>query len=293
MKVAVIGGSGQLGNDVSAAFVSAGHNVTSLDHSMIEIASLNSVQASLGLIQPDLIVNTAAFHHVEKCEADPSQAFAINGAGARNVAMAAESLGAKLIHISTDYVFDGKTQTPYTEEAVPTPLNVYGNTKLSGEMFVRSMSSRHFVVRVSAIYGSHPCRAKGGVNFVELMLKLSCEREEIRVVDDEFVSPTPTSDIARQLVTLSQTAEYGLFHATTEGSCSWYEFARAIFELSGSKVRLERARPGEFPAKVARPKYSVLENRALKQKSLNVFTPWEQGLANYLASRVRDNRAPA
>lgn len=293
MKVAVIGASGQLGNDVSAAFVSTGHNVTSLDHSLIEVSSLDSVQASLGQIQPDLIVNTAAFHHVEKCEADPSQAFAINAAGARDVAMVAESLGAKLIHVSTDYVFDGKTQTPYTEEALPAPLNVYGNTKLSGEMFVRSMSSRHFVVRVSAIYGSNPCRAKGGLNFVELMLKLSREREEIRVVDDEFVSPTPTSEIARQLVALSQTSEYGLYHATAEGSCSWYEFARAVFELSGSKVRLERARPGEFPAKVARPKYSVLENRALKRRSLNVFTNWEQGLATYLTSRVRSNRAPA
>lgn len=293
MKVAVIGASGQLGNDVSAAFVSTGHNVSSLDHSLIEVSSLDSVQASLGQIQPDLIVNTAAFHHVEKCEADPSQAFAINAAGARDVAMVAESLGAKLIHVSTDYVFDGKTQTPYTEEALPAPLNVYGNTKLSGEMFVRSMSSRHFVVRVSAIYGSNPCRAKGGLNFVELMLKLSREREEIRVVDDEFVSPTPTSEIAGQLVALSQTSEYGLYHATAEGSCSWYEFARAVFELSGSKIRLERARPGEFPAKVARPKYSVLENRALKRRSLNVFTNWEQGLATYLTSRVRSNRAPA
>ncbi|HKR96770.1 MAG TPA: NAD(P)-dependent oxidoreductase, partial [Candidatus Angelobacter sp.] len=176
---------------------------------------------------------------------------------------------------------------PYTEDDSANPLNVYGNTKLSGEHFVRSINPRHFVVRVSAIYGENPCRAKGGLNFVELMLKLSQERPELRVVDDEFVTPTATAQIARQLVELSQSSHYGLYHATAEGSCSWYEFAAAIFELTGTKVRLERARPGEFPAKVPRPKYSVLENKALKSRSLNVFTPWQDGLSQYLANRQK------
>lgn len=287
MKVAVLGANGQLGADVGAAFLAAGHDVIALDHATVEISSLDSVQQSLIQAQPTIIVNTAAFHHVEKCEADPAQAFAVNSMGARHIAQAADSLGAKLIHISTDYVFNGDKRTPYIEEDIPAPLNVYGNTKLSGELFVRCICSRHFVVRVSAIYGSNPCRAKGGLNFVELMLKLSREREEIRVVDDEFVSPTPTLDIARQLVVLSQTSEYGLYHATAEGSCSWYEFAHVIFDLTGARVRLERASPGEFPAKVSRPKYSVLENQALKRKSLNVFCPWQNGLENYLASRAR------
>lgn len=289
MKVAVIGANGQLGEDVSAAFLDAGNEVTRFDHSALEISSIESVQESLNQLRPEIVINTAAFHHVEKCEANPSQAFAMNGIGARNVAQVADGLGAKLIHISTDYVFDGNKRTPYTEEDDSLPLNVYGNTKLSGEYFVRCTSSRHFVVRVSAIYGTHPCRAKGGLNFVELMLKLAREREEIRVVDDEFVSPTPTVDIARQLVALSQTSHYGLYHATAEGSCSWYEFARAIFDLTGTKIRLERAKPGEFPAKVPRPKYSVLENQALKSRSLNVFAPWQAGLENYLAGRRRDD----
>lgn len=163
------------------------------------------------------------------------------------------------------------------------PLNVYGNSKLAGEYFVRAENPRHFVVRVSGLYGSHPCRAKGNLNFVETMLKLGRERDELRVVNDEFVTPTPTVEVARQLVALSRTSDYGLYHATAEGECSWYEFAKAIFELSGTRVRLEAARPGEFPAKVARPKYSVLENAELKKKSRNIFQHWKKGLEHYLA----------
>jgi len=285
MRVAVIGGNGQLGRDIAVAFAADNHSVTSLTHEEIEISSLESVRASLAAVRPEIIVNTAAFHHVEKCEADPAIAFTVNGIGARNVAQIANVSGSTLLHISTDYVFDGRKNAPYIEEDAPVPLNVYGNTKLSGEYFVRSTSPRHFVVRVSAIYGENACRAKGGLNFVELMLKLSREREELRVVDDEFVSPTPTVQIARQLVSLSQSSDYGLYHATCEGSCSWFEFASAIFELTRTKIRLEPARPGEFPAKIPRPKFSVLENKALKSKSLNVFTHWKDGLKNYLARK--------
>ena len=285
MKVAVIGASGQLGRDVSKAFVAAGDVVTPLDHAHMDIASAESVKNSLSLSQADIVVNTAAFHHVEKCEADPALAFAVNSLGARNVAQVTDSLGAKLVHISTDYVFDGKKKTPYTEQDPAAPLNAYGNTKFSGELFVRCANPRHFVVRVSAIYGSNPCRAKGGLNFVELMLKLSREREEVRVVDDEFVSPTPTVEIAKQLVVLAKTSEFGLYHATAEGSCSWYEFASAIFDMSDAKVRLEHACSGDFPAKVPRPKYSVLENAGLKSRSLNIFGHWKEGLKNYLAGR--------
>jgi dTDP-4-dehydrorhamnose reductase len=142
------------------------------------------------------------------------------------------------------------------------------------------------VLRVSAIYGQQPCRAKGGLNFVELMLKLSQERDELRVVDDEFITPTPTVQIAAQLVALSRSSNYGLYHGTAEGSCSWYEFASEIFRVTGARVRLEKARPGEFPAKVPRPKYSVLENRALKTARLNVFTDWRDGLKGYLNART-------
>jgi dTDP-4-dehydrorhamnose reductase len=286
MKVAVIGGNGQLGREVASAFTAEGHAVTSLTHQDLEVSSLGSVRTALGALRPDLVVNTAAFHHVERCEAEPGLAFAVNGIGARTLAQFTEETASTIIHISTDYVFDGRKNSPYIEQDAAVPLNVYGNTKLSGELFVRTTNPRHFVVRVSAIYGHNPCRAKGGLNFVELMLKLSREREEIRVVNDEFVTPTPTAQIARQLLALSQSSSYGLYHASCEGSCSWFEFAAAIFELTKTGIRLEPARPGEFPAKVPRPKYSVLENHALKSKSLNVFTHWKQGLEDYLARRA-------
>lgn len=287
MRVAVIGGNGQLGRDVASAFADEGHEVTSLTHQSIEVSSLASVRESFSALRPELVVNTSAFHHVEKCEADPAQAFAVNGIGARNLSHITAETGATLMHVSTDYVFDGHKNAPYTEEDAPGPLNVYGNTKLSGELFVQATNPRHFIVRTSAIYGENPCRAKGGLNFVELMLKLSRERSELRVVDDEFVTPTPTVQIAQQLVALSRSSDYGLYHATAEGSCSWFEFASAIFDLTKTKIRLEPARPGEFPVKVARPKYSVLENKALKSRSLNVFTHWKEGLENYLARRTQ------
>jgi dTDP-4-dehydrorhamnose reductase len=293
MKVAVIGSTGQLGRDVVAGFSASGSAVTELSHEDVDIASLESVHRSLEAIHPDLVVNTAAFHHVEKCESDPALSFSVNALGARNVAQVTNSLGAKLFHISTDYVFGGEKQSPYIETDRAMPVNVYGNSKLSGEHFVAATNPRHFILRVSALYGINPCRAKGGLNFVELMLKLSREREEVRVVDSEFVSPTPTADVAAQMVEMAGTAEYGLYHATAEGSCSWFQFARAIFDLTESKVRLERANPGEFPVRVARPKYSVLENAALKKISMNVFAPWRRGLENYLSKRTSRMATPA
>jgi dTDP-4-dehydrorhamnose reductase len=284
MKVVVIGGNGQLGSDVVRAFVGNSDDVCSLNHADVELANIDSIAQRLKEVRPQVIVNTAAMHHVENCECDPGKAFAVNGIGARNLSLVAHDIDATLIHVSTDYVFDGAKGSPYDESDAPRPLNVYGNTKLAGEHFIRSTSDKHFVVRTSAIYGKSPCRAKGGVNFVELMLKLARERGKVRVVDSEFVTPTRTTEIARQMVSLSRSDSYGLYHATAEGYCSWYEFAREIFRLTNTKVSLEVAGPNEFPSKVPRPKYSVLENRALKIRDLNVFKPWQEGLREYLSS---------
>jgi dTDP-4-dehydrorhamnose reductase len=291
MRVAVLGANGQLGEDITAAFLAQGDEVAPLTHEDVEVTSLDSVKQSLENARPELVINTTAFHNVDRCEDEPARAFAVNGMGARNVAQVTNLLGAKLLHISTDYVFDGTKSTPYTEEDRPRPLSVYGNSKLSGEYFVRSINPRHFVVRVSAIYGQNPCRAKDGLNFVELMLKASRERDEVQVVADQRVTPTPTIEIARQLVSLGKISDYGVYHATAEGSCSWYEFARAIFDLTGANIRLERPRPGEYPAKANRPKNSVLENAALKSISLNVFGHWREGLETYLAGRKQAKKA--
>jgi dTDP-4-dehydrorhamnose reductase len=282
MRIAVIGANGQLGVDICAALTSAGHEVVGLTHADIEILDANSVASIFAARRPEAIVNTAAMHQVDRCEEDPAKAFAINGIGVRNVAQAAATIGAYLLHVSTDYVFDGSKQAPYIETDAPKPLNVYGNTKLAGEYFTLTSGGEAAVLRVSGIYGASPCRAKGGLNFVRLMLKLAAERPEIRVVDDEILSPTYTVDIAQQAAMLVNARRPGLFHGTAQGSCSWYEFARMIFSLTGTKANLQKARPGEFPAKVRRPSYSVLDNAALAAAGIDIMPVWSDGLARYL-----------
>jgi dTDP-4-dehydrorhamnose reductase len=287
MKIAVIGANGQLGSDLALAFSENGDAVCALTHADIEISNLPSVSHALEDIRPEVVVNTAAMHHVENCEREPEKAFAVNALGPKNLALVARDLGAVLLHVSTDYVFDGSKGIPYLEEDNPRPLNAYGITKLAGEHFVRATTAKQFVIRTSGLYGKSPCRAKGGLNFIELMLKLAKERGEVRVVDSEVVTPTSTAELAQQMVQLSRSDCYGLYHATAEGSCSWYEFAREIFAITDTPVRLKVAAPDEFPAKVARPKYSVLENRALKNRGLNAFKPWQDGLHMYLGNRIK------
>jgi dTDP-4-dehydrorhamnose reductase len=291
MRVAVIGADGQLGTDLSQAFEQNGDDVHGLGHAEVEITSPESVEDALSKIGPDLVVNTAAFHQVEQCESQTAKAFAVNACGVRNLAVAVARLGAVIIHLSTDYVFDGSKGTPYLETDLPRPLNAYGTTKLAGEHFVSSASPRHFVVRTSALYGKHPCRAKGGLNFVELMRKLAKDDKEIKVVNNEFVTPTATLELAKQIVQLSRSDAFGLYHATAEGSCSWYEFAREIFELTGTGARLKVAGATDSPPKVRRPKYSVLENAALKSLGMNVFRNWRDGLKDYLTAPVSAGKA--
>ncbi|MFZ0294738.1 MAG: dTDP-4-dehydrorhamnose reductase [Candidatus Sulfotelmatobacter sp.] len=285
MKVAVIGASGQLGQDVVRAFADRGDEVRSLNHQDIELFNLDSVVACLRAAQPEVVVNTAAMHHVENCEQQPERAHEVNVVGAKNLATATRDLGSVLIHVSTDYVFDGHKGKPYVETDEARPLNVYGRTKLAGEQFVQEINPRHYVLRTAGLYGSHPCRAKGGQNFVDLMLRLARERGCVRVVDSEFTTPTATADVARQIAALSRADAYGLYHATAEGSCSWYEFAQEIFRVADVSVKLEVAGPDEFPAKVPRPAYSVLENRGLKCHDLNLFCPWQEGLNAYLSEK--------
>jgi dTDP-4-dehydrorhamnose reductase len=285
MRIAVIGANGQLGHDVVRTLANQGDEVRALRHEDIELSSLESVKGCLRATQAEVVVNTAAMHHVENCEQQPDRAHEVNVMGARNLATVTRDLGSVLIHISTDYVFDGTKGEPYVESDQPHPLNVYGRTKLEGEQFVRDINPKHYVLRTAALYGTHPCRAKAGQNFVDLMLRLARERGRVRVVDNEFTSPTATSDLARQIAVLSRSDLYGLYHATAEGSCSWHEFAHEIFHVADVSVTLEVASPNEFPAKVPRPAYSVLENCGLKSKNLNLFRPWQDGLQTYLSEK--------
>ncbi len=282
MKIAVIGALGQLGMDVSDALEQNGDKVFRLDLEDIDIADMDSVNQTLKELKPETIINTAAYHQPEQCEQNPDKAYAINALGSRNLAYAANDLHAYLIHISTDYVFDGKTNQPYLEKDVAHPLNVYGSTKLAGEKFIEAFAEKYLILRTSGIYGKNPCRMKGGMNFVNLMLKLASERKEVRVVDHEILTPTSTLELTRQIVKVSRPDFYGLAHATAECYCSWYQFARTIFELKGITTPLHIALPGEFPEKVPRPHYSVLENGLLKQYNSNILKHWEEGLKKYL-----------
>lgn len=282
MKIAVIGANGQLGSDIMAIHKKKGHEVIGLNHDKIDITNFDLCRKFLSELLPDHVINTAAMHQVEECEQEPMRAFQTNSLGPRNLAILANELSFALTHISTDYVFNGLKRSPYVESDSPAPLNVYGNTKLSGEMFVSSVAKRYFVVRVSGLYGRSPCRGKGGLNFVNLMLKLSKERDEVRVVDDEVLTPTHTADIAEQLEKLVTTDNYGLYHMTSQGSCSWYQFTRIIFDFCNIKTKLSTAGPGEFPVKVPRPKYSVLKNQALKALGQDIMPHWSNGLERYL-----------
>jgi len=288
MKALIIGSRGQFGSDLVEEFDRCGWETISIDIDRIDIAFKEETRALLGKTKADVVVNTAAMHHVEQCELDPVRAFQVNAAGAFHLALGAVAAGSVLVHVSTDYVFDGSKRSPYVETDAPYPLNVYGVSKVAGEMLIRTNCPAHYIIRTSGLYGKNPCLAKGGLNFVETMIKLSREREEIRVVDDEILTPTSTIEAARQVESICRNRPVpGIYHVTAEGACSWYQFAWKIFNLTGATVKLNRANPGEFPAKVPRPKYSVLENASLKRAGLNMMKPWEDALQEYIHSRSR------
>jgi dTDP-4-dehydrorhamnose reductase len=280
MKLAVIGANGQLGTDLMEV-LSAEHEVIGLNHADIEITDINSVQKVLSTAKPEIVLNTAAYHIVPEAEKFPDKAFHINGTGALNLAKVCQDLGIRLVHYSTDYVFDGKKQKPYIESDCPNPLNVYANSKLSGEYFVLNYSDKSYVVRVSGIYGKVPCRAKGG-NFITTMIKLAKEKPEVRVVNDEILTPTPTLHIAKNTAALIKTDAFGLFHMSCEGKCSWYEFAKVIWQTLQLETPLYPASVRDFPLVVKRPFYSVLENKNLNKLGINQMPDWKVALKEFL-----------
>jgi dTDP-4-dehydrorhamnose reductase len=282
MKILVTGANGQLGADIVASMANAGQDVIGLTHEDLDIGNLMEVKNQIMRVQPQVVINTAAFHNVDACEKDMAMAKRINTDAPGFMARMCRYRSARFIHISTDYVFDGKQNKPYAESDNATPLNVYGLSKLMGEKKIEAEGGDYMIARVSALYGTHPCRAKNGLNFIQLMLKLAKEKGEVRVVNDEFVSPTATADVAKQLTRLLSSDVQGITHMTSEGQCSWYEFADAIFRNSNTDVKLHSANSSDFPAKIARPKYSVLENSLLKRRGVNLMPQWEESLKNYL-----------
>lgn len=281
----VIGANGQLGSDIVKVLPS--EDVIPLTHKDIEIAEERSIRSALETYKPDVVINTAAYHRVRDCEKNDLESFRVNSMGARNLAIACKKSKAILVHISTDYVFDGEKKEPYIESDSPRPLNVYGISKLAGEYYIRYLLPKHFIIRTSGLYGSARCRAKGG-NFIDLMLRLAKEGDEIEVVSDEILTPTYTLGLARKIGDLIQTDYFGLYHITNNGSCSWYEFAKKIFEFFNLKVNLKAVSIERFPSVVKRPPYSVLRNYALERIGMNDMRKWDEALEAFLSGRKKE-----
>lgn len=288
MNVLIIGAEGQLGQDLCAVFSDCTLHRADLDGDghHLDISDAAEVETLIAdKLKPDLVINAAAAHNVPLCEQEPALAFAVNATGARNLAVACRAAGARLVHVSTDYVFgDGGTR-PYVESDLPQPLSVYAASKLAGEHLIASVLDNHIVVRTAAIYGNAPCRAKGGRNFIGTMLHLAATRPEVKVVTDEITTPTYTLALARQMRLLAEKGESGLYHLTCRGSCSWFEFAQAIFEETGTVVTLTPTTSAEFQSPVRRPTYSVMENKHAQDQGLDIMPPWRDALKDYLAIR--------
>jgi dTDP-4-dehydrorhamnose reductase len=282
MRAVIIGANGQLGMDLVRSL--SGWNIVALTHDELDIVDPRQVREALSGLKADVIINTAAFNRVDDCEDDPAHAFAVNSFGPRNLAQVCAERDCALMHISTDYVFDGEKQQPYTEADQPNPLNVYGASKLAGEYFVRNICRKYFVVRTCGLYGAAGSRGKGG-NFVETMIRLAGEGKAVRVVDDQLATPTYTRDLAEKLKQLVQTEVYGLYHITNRGQCSWYEFAAEIFRLLGLRPDFGPITAKEFGAKARRPAYSVLGSANVKRLGLSGLPPWTEALERYLTEK--------
>ena len=279
MKIALLGANGQLGQDLRQALHS--HDVTAFTRNDFDVTNRSRVREILTELRPDAILNTTAYHRVDDCETHEDLAYAVNALAVLNLTRVASELDAILMHVSTDYVFDGKAREPYTERSEPFPLSVYANSKLAGEILVRTTARKYILIRTCGLYGAAGSQGKGG-NFVQTMLAKAKRGDPIKVVNDQTVTPTYTADLANQIAAVLQTEHRGLFHMTNEGSCTWYEFARAIFELSGVEADLSPTSSDLYKTPALRPKFSVLENARLKELGLNQMRHWRDALAAYL-----------
>ena len=284
MRVAVIGANGQLGSDLVEVFSNdKDFEVIPLTHKDLDVTDFESLKI-LKEIKPEVIINTAAYVRVDDAEVYPEKAFQVNAVGALNVARIANEIDAINVYISTDYVFDGTKGEPYTEEDVPNPTNVYGVSKYAGEIFTRNYSPRHYVIRVASLYGKAGASGKGG-NFVEWVIEKAKRGEELKIVDDQFMSPTYTKDVARVLKEfLKVRAEFGVYHMVNEGFCSWYEFAKTIFEILGWDVKIKPVKSSELNRLARRPRFSALKNKRLGKLGLEM-RPWKEALRGYLEEK--------
>lgn len=275
-KIIVTGCNGQLGRAVNEYYKNAADiSFVNTDVAELDITDIDAVMKLAREVNPYAIINCAAHTAVDACESQYEKAFAINAIGARNLAIASRETGAKLVHISTDYVFDGKGTRPYVETDPTNPMGAYGSTKLAGEELVKAFADRWFILRTAWLYGD-------GKNFAKTMLRLSETHDEVRVVGDQFGSPTSTVELTKAIDALLFTENYGLFHATCEGSCCWADFAKEVFRLAGKDTHVEAITTEEYGAPAPRPAYSVLDNRMFRLTTDFSFADWHDAIAAYM-----------
>lgn len=275
MKILVTGANGQLGKALLAVappeveVVAAGRNE-------LDITDGTACHRFMETHKPEVVIHAAAYTAVDRAEEAEAEAYRVNAAGTRNVAVATEAIGAKICYVSTDYVFDGTSGRPYREYDRTNPLSVYGKSKLAGEVLVQTLSSKYWIVRTSWLFG------REGNNFVNTILRMSSLKSDIQVVHDQVGSPTYTKDLADFLLSLTATEAYGIYHATNTGSCSWYELAFAIVEERGLSLRIHPCSTAEFPRPARRPSYSVMEPLAIAANGFAPLRPWREALADCL-----------
>jgi dTDP-4-dehydrorhamnose reductase len=276
MKICVIGAGGMLGQDMVKVIRKSKHTVVSA--SGVDITYPSLIKRFLTTIKPRLIINCAAYTDVDGCEdsSKVSRAFKVNAEGPENLARAAKELDIPIVHISTDYVFDGRSKRPYTEGDPTNPLSVYGKSKLEGEERLKAVTDKFYILRVAWLYGKH------GDNFVKTISNLAKDREVLKVVNDQFGSPTWTEDVCRQILTIIDKGDYGTYHTTSESSCSWFEFTKYIVESCGIDCDILPCTSGEYPRPAPRPAYSVLNNDLLKSQGINIMPQWEEGFDRFL-----------
>lgn len=275
MKILVTGANGQLGREVARQ--GKEHELILTDVHSLDIGNGSAVRACFRDIKPDAVIHCAAYTNVDGAESDADNAFRVNVVGAQNMAAGCLETGARMVYISTDYVFDGENQTPYREFDKTNPQTVYGRTKWQGEEMVRQILGRHYILRTAWLYGD-------GNNFVGTMLKLAKAQPHLRVVCDQIGTPTSTVDLAAAAFRLLASDSYGTYHATCQGECSWYDFACEIFRRTGQNVQVLPVTTAEFPRPAKRPAHSVLDNHMLRMTVGDPMREWQVALADYLTS---------
>ncbi len=274
-KILVTGCDGQLGRALNEEYAKDQAELLNTDVRELDITDIDALMCFVRRERPDVIMNCAAMTAVDLCESEFDKAFRINAVGSRNLAIAAREIGAKLFQISTDYVFSGDADRPYVETDMPDPQSVYGSTKLAGEQFVKDFADRYFIIRTAWLYGD-------GKNFVKTMLRLSENRDTVQVVADQVGTPTSAIELAKMIHALEPTENYGLFHGTCEGSCSWADFAAEIFRQAGKSTEVVSITTEEYGAVAKRPAYSILDNQMLRMTSDFRMADWQEALSVYI-----------